>query len=572
MEPLRRAFGTVRKQVGAMNATHKMLVGCVVVIVLLTLVVIGQVAGRASMVELLPGASAEDQQRALAHLESMGIQSEMGANGRLMVPSGDAARASAGLARANLLPSDKALYFENLLTRQSWMNSRQVNDQQYEIALRNELARMIASLRGVESARVQLDIPPVQGLGVGVKQPKASVIVKSSDGRPLPQSVVDGVARLVEGSVAGLSLDRVTVTDAATGANRTVTTADSAAPTLALEHAAKVEAQTQAKLQAMLAHIPGVTVTVTASVDVKRSTAQVQTYLPKNEGTVSLPKTNTAVVNTSSETTGAAVPGVQANQSADITRAGSGTGVRTESSDTKEEYDSRFGSKTETIIDPKGQSTSVAVSVNVPSGYVAGLLKSSGGSTAPATTPDEKAVSDKFEKDVKPAIIASLTPHLRTMVAQANAGSDPEVVKAMVMDSISVNMVPGEASTAGVPQAAGFLGATGGGFTLGGGLIEKGVLALLAVTAMGLMFVMVRKAGKKPETPSAEELVGLPPSLEAAGDVIGEAQEGETALAGIEIGASDLEAAKRLEQVSELVGKDPDATAKTLSRWINVEE
>lgn len=573
MEPLRRLLDSMRKQAGAMNASHKLLVGCVVVIVVLALVVVWQVAGRARMVELLPGASTEDQQRALAHLEPMGIEAQMSADGRLVVPSGDASRASASLARANLLPSDKALYFENLLTKQSWMNSRQVNDTQYHIALTNELSRMIASVNGVESAKVNLDIPQVQGLGVGVKAPKASILVKSDNGRALPQSVVDGVARLVEGSIAGLSLDRVTVTDAVTGANRNVTTADSTAPTLAREHAAAVEAQTQAKLQSMLAHIPGVVVTVTASVDVTRSTARIESVLKKGEGTESLPRKSSEIVNTSSESTGSASPGVASNQTADITRGGSGTGIRTDSKDETSEMETRFGTKTETIIDPKGQSTSVAVSVNVPSGYVAGLVKPAAaatGTTTPAA-PDDKAVADRFERDVKPVIIASLTPHLRTMVAQANANADPETIKALVKDSISVAMVPGEIPAAVEMQGAGLM-STGGPLSLGGGLVEKGVLVLLSLTAMGLMVVMVKKAGRKADAPTAEELVGLPPSLEASGDVIGEAQEGETALAGIEIGAGELEAAKRLEQVTELVGKDPDSTAKTLGRWINVED
>lgn len=579
MEPLRRAYGTIRKQMGGMSASHKLLVGCVVVIVVLTLVVVAQVTGRASLVEVLPGADAAEQQRALSHLQSTGIDALMSPAGRVVVPSGDAARAGTSLAQANLLPGDKALYFENLLSAQSWMNSRQVNEQQFHIALENELARMIAGLAGVESARVRLDIPPVQGLGVGVRTPKASISVKSRDGRALAQSVVDGVARLVEGSVAGLTLDRVTVTDARTGANRAVTTEANAAPTLAMEHAARVEAQTQAKLQAMLAHIPGVVVTVTASVDVTRSTSQIQSYLPKGQGTETLPTKSNEIVNSSSEMTGSATPGVKANQTDDITRGGAGSGVRTESSDSNREFETRFGSKTETIVDPKGQSTSVAVSVNVPSGYVAGLLKAKGepGAAGEAAGPDEAALADRFEKDVKPGIIASLTPHLRTMVAQANAGADPEVVKAMVKDSISVALVPGALQAGGEPQAAGLFGGGGGGsgsggLGLGGGLVEKGVLVLLSLTAMGLMIVMVKKAGRKPETPSAEELVGLPPSLEAAGDVIGEAQEGETALAGIEVGAAELEATKRLEQVTELVGKDPESTAKTLSRWINVEE
>jgi flagellar M-ring protein FliF len=571
MEAIRRLLEGVRRHLGGMTPVHKVLVGSIAIILLLVLVIVAQVAGRPSLVEVLPGASVEEVQRARQHLDSIGITTEIGESGRLMVPARDAARASSALARANMLPGDKALYFENLLTRQSWMNSRQINEQNFLIALQNELARMIMDLNGVESARVRLDIPPPGGLGASVRAPKASVTVRSTDGKALPQSVVDGVARLVEGSVSGLTLERVTVIDAATGASRMVTTEAAGAPSLALEHAGRVEAQARAKLQEMLSYIPGVMVTVTASVDVTRSTAQVQSFLPRGRGTETLPRRVSETTSSTSETGTSAVPGVQANQAADITRAGS-TGSRTDSREESTEYESRFGTRTETIVDPRGQSTAVAVSINVPRGYVEGLLARGGDSQAP----DEKAILERFEKEVKPEIIALVSPHVRAMVSQAAQGADPQVVKAMVQESISVALVPGEAMPGEGVQRAGMLSSLGGGgggpFGLGAGLVDKAVLILLSLVAMGLMVMMVRRAGRKPEMPTPEELVGVPPTLETVGDVIGEADEGETALSGIEVGEKEMEAAKRLEQVTEMVSKDPGAAAKLLGRWIRVEE
>ncbi|MDX2130555.1 MAG: flagellar M-ring protein FliF C-terminal domain-containing protein [Planctomycetota bacterium] len=582
MDALRRTLATIQKQLGALSGAHKVIVACSVVIVLLTLGLVLVLTSSPSRVDLLPGATPEDQERAKGHLDALGIESRWNASGRLEVSAKDAARASSSLARANLLPNDKALYFESLLASQSWMNSRQVNEQNFRIALENELARMIADLNTVDSARVRLDIPEVRGLGVGVRTPTASVSARSDDGRALSQGVVDAIAHLVQGSVAGLTVQHVTVVDAGTGQRRSVTSDSDASPTLAMEHAAKVEAQARAKMQELLAYIPGVVVAVTASVDVTRSTAQVQSYLPSGKGSVAIEKKTSEVTTSTTEaSSGGAVPGVQANQTADITRAGaSGAGgIESESSESTSESEVRVGSRTETIVDPRGQSTSVAVSVNVPTGYVARLIKDAAGAGAPpggagATAPaepDAQALRTYFDTEVRPSIVAVLQPHLRAMVAQSNSTMPPADLRKMIDESISVSLVPGEIPAGPATQAAGMLSSLGAG-GLGGGLIEKVALGALALFALGFMAMLVRKSGRKTETPTAEELVGMPPALESAGDVIGEAEEGETALAGIEVDEREMEAAKRLEQVGEMVGADPAAAARMVRRWINIED
>ena len=97
-------------------------------------------------------------------------------------------------------------------------------------------------------------------------------------------------------------------------------------------------------------------------------------------------------------------------------------------------------------------------------------------------------------------------------------------------------------------------------------------LAVLGLGALGFMFMMVRKAGKKPELPTAEELVGLPPALETKTDLIGEADESDTPLAGIELGEGEVRTQKLMEQVAELVKTNPEGAAKLIKRWVSVEQ
>jgi flagellar biosynthesis/type III secretory pathway M-ring protein FliF/YscJ len=321
---------------------------------------------------------------------------------------------------------------------------------------------------------------------------------------------------------------------------------------------------------------------VTAQVDVTKVTSQVQSYLPDGKGTVSLPKRTSDTSNTSAESQPAgAEPGLASNVAADINRgAGGVSGSRTEQTESTVENDNHVGSRTENIIDPKGHPTMVAVSVNVPKSFIAAQLpapaSASGG--AAATPPAIDETNPEYLK-IKKTIEESIRPQVRAMTVMANSNSDPKAIEALVNQSISVNLIPDPPKGPAVTQTAGLLATIGGGgggaggtLGLGSGLIEKGVLGFLAFMAMGMMVLMVKKAGKKTEIPTAEELVGVPPSLEAQGDVIGEADEGDTAMPGIEVGEDQMHSQKMLEQVGELVSKSPESAAKLIGRWINVED
>jgi flagellar biosynthesis/type III secretory pathway M-ring protein FliF/YscJ len=87
-----------------------------------------------------------------------------------------------------------------------------------------------------------------------------------------------------------------------------------------------------------------------------------------------------------------------------------------------------------------------------------------------------------------------------------------------------------------------------------------------------MMFLMVRKASRKAEMPSAEELVGLPPTLETKSDLIGEADESETPMAGIEVDEGEVRSQKLLEQVQALVKDNPDSAAKLINRWVTPDQ
>ena len=349
---------------------------------------------------------------------------------------------------------------------------------------------------------------------------------------------------------------------------------DQAATGTYMEHAAAVERQMVEKLGDLLAGIPGVRIAVTAQVDVTSVNARVKKNLPTGEGTVSLLKKSDDQKTVQSEPTRGAEPGPRSNQTADINRGSGKQGAKSEMESGVAEMENHVGTRDEQIIDPRGMPTSLAASINVPRGYIVKLLTPKADAAKPdakpdakATEPSDKEVDDRFK--VEQARIESLVkPHLKSR------GSDGKSVDGEVV----VSLVPGEftSESTGMTANAGMLsslglvtpGGGGSGFSLGGGLLDKALISLLAVVALGMMVMMVKKQGKKVELPTAEELVGIPPQLEIKNDLVGEADEGETVMTGIEIDEGAIQQQKMLESVGEFVKTQPDGAARLVKRWL----
>jgi flagellar biosynthesis/type III secretory pathway M-ring protein FliF/YscJ len=124
---------------------------------------------------------------------------------------------------------------------------------------------------------------------------------------------------------------------------------------------------------------------------------------------------------------------------------------------------------------------------------------------------------------------------------------------------------------------SGIAGGSGGGGgivakLLNGGVIKQLVLSVLALVALGMMFVLVKKTSKPPEMPTAEELVGIPPAISPDSDLVGEADESDTAMLGIEVDSDSLKTGKMLEEVQDHVRKNPQAAATVFTRWLAAEE
>lgn len=569
MDQLKQVLTTIQKNLGKLTVSHKLLIASLAVILLMTLFLVSQYAGSPKMVEILAGASADAQQKAAAYLAASGFEHES-REGKILVPAEKQFTIMAALAEAGRLPDDSSVTFRNMIMQQNWMNPKSLNDQIYNTALENTLAQCLRNFKGISDATVVIDAPPPAGLGASARKPSASVIVFTKGGGPLDNATVNAIAATVAGAKAGLDVTRVNITDGTTGRHYTAQTDRDFAASSYMEHVAKYEDYVRNKLASHLAYIRGVSVAVNAQVDVRRTESRSRTIKPKGAGSETL--TSREITSTVESTQGgdSAAPGLQSNVRMSIDQGGSGGGSDSQET-TETEYSTRFGEVEEAIVDPRGMATKINAAIGVPRDYVVALWQQANpGSTGSPTDADLKPVFDAEKSRLE----ADLAPLIETdpRVADADGGA----VQGTVVVSMIPVPVPGAAGVGGFGGGQGETGKAGllGSFSslAMSGWIKTVALGALALVSLAMMLLMVRKASKPAPMPSAEELVGLPPALATNNDLIGEADEGDTAMLGIEVDDQTLKTQRMIEEVSEMVKTRPTDAAALLQRWVTTED
>lgn len=552
MDALRRILERVAGQLRGLSLTQKLLVAAIGVIALMGMFQVAQFAGEREMVPLMDADPSRDM---VGLLRASHIEAEVRGS-QVYVPASSQRLALASLAESGSLPGDTQVLFSNLIEHQKWTNSREQNQQQFDIALQNELARIISHIGGVRSARVLIDAPEATGIGLVAREPTASATIVTS-GEPLHQKTADTIASLIAGAKAGLEARRVQVIDANTGRTLRVSDENDVAHSAYLEHATAVEKRMRAKLLELYSYIPGVIVAVTAHVDIAREDVRSEMFAsPEEGGTVQLLSTERTSSSTQATARAGGEPGLRSNTSASINRGSSGDGTNSETSETETTMENHVGRTTTHRLDPKGQPTRLVASIQIPRDYVMEILRATLTEDAPA--PGEEEVKRRFE-EIRQEIETKTRPHLQTDRTEGE---------------VTVSMIPIAQRREGAQQASMFGGIASGGAALGlsGGVVEAAVVGALGLVSVGLMVMMVRRAGRQMKMPTAEELVGLPPELAPSETLVGDVGEGEEAMAGLELGEDDVELQKMLGEVQEQASHSPESVATLLNQWILREE
>lgn len=581
MDQLRKVLTLITSQLGKLTPTQKLLIGSMCIIALMSLFLVSQYAGRAQMVELIPSGTPEDQAKVAEYLDGAGVPYEFNTEKKVIVPVERKFPALARLAKAQVIPGQSLLGRNNLVEHQDWLKPKAVQDQMYITALCNDLAQVIRNFPGIDGADVFISAPETNGLGSPMKKPVATVTVRPAAGAKIDQGTVDALADLVAGSTAGLEAKNVSIID---GINRRSFRAGQENGFSAngyIEQVAIVEERVRDKIVDHLGRFIGdVVVSVNAIVDGSRTDIRTESALPKGEGTITVPIEERSTTSTSSSGQKSAAPGIGGNIQMDIEYAGGGGGSTSdETSETR--YEAKIGSRTEVKQMPRGRPTKINVAVSVPRSYVEQVIRQrkGGGGAAPAaaanTAQDAPPTDAEVEAEWSGRIAKGLEDMIRPLVQTADMAGTAletgEVVVSLIPVAIA-SVGPGGGNGTGAAPGSASGGMSGITNLVSSGLFKQLVLGGLAVLSIGMMFMLVRKASRTAPMPTAEELVGIPPALDPDSDLVGEADEGETPMLGIEIDSEQLKRQKMLQEVSDLLKSNPQSAVGVFNRWLTPEQ
>lgn len=538
MEFIKRTWLQIQTQLEGLSPSAKWLIGTLIV---LGVLVVGLMLAYVSEPETVPITQfvGNRSNEVMARLQAMGIDAEKEGN-QIRVPKSQEHEAILALVEGDLMGEDWSAAFDMFLVAQSPWTSDQQNQQAFLIAKQKVLAGIVRKMKGVRSADVVLDIPRYKGFGSNYVKPSASVTIQTQ-GRVDRKQLVEAVAALISGAVAEMPPTNVSVI--VDGQKLKVDDSNQMLPTEALELVQSLEEYHTRKISEHLAYIPGVRVAVSVQIDRVATKAQEEFQYEKAEPITRQETEEIARY----DVRDAGEPGVLPNTGLDI--AGSGaTGTR----ETITREMSEFGEKplilrSQTTM--TGHATNrINVAINVPRSFFVQIYR--GMNPQAQGEPDDAALAPIVAQQLA-QIQQSVEPLIQT------SESEGTVVATMIPDASLLEPPPGPPTPTGV----GVIFADAG--------WQKPVgLGALGLIAIGFMLFMVRKASQQEVLPSVEELAGVPPRLPSDDELVGEAEEMESTLAGVELDETEIRSRKIAQQIGELVKANPEEAGAILGRWV----
>jgi len=233
---------------------------------------------------LYAGLPESEKSRVLDALKNSGVQAVLDpVTGDVLVPT-DAYHASRMTLAAQGLPSAAASGYEQLDTIQMG-SSRSVEAARLRQAQEVELARSIAEIDLVISARVHLAIPDKEVFVRQQATPTASVFLQLARGRTLGRTQVEAITHLVSSSVPNLTKENVSVVDQNGHLlSRANNSAEGQMSNAQLEHRIRLEEIYRNRLTSLLSPIVGlgnVNAQISLDIDFTRSEVTEEIVDPK---------------------------------------------------------------------------------------------------------------------------------------------------------------------------------------------------------------------------------------------------------------------------------------------------
>ncbi len=536
-----------------MDASARLLVGSIAIILLMGLFLVSQYAASPSMSSIK--VKTEEKLVAMQVIQERGFAVEDGGADVIRVPLTNRVAIlglleNQGYAAA---PPDRQAEPES---SGAFMSSSERDALQRSRRVRTAEAS-IRMLKGVEDVRISLSGGSDRALIRQAPKPIATVTVDMASG-VLDAGLASSIAMTVASVENGLVIENITVVDSRTGASHRFDEHGVGGRRDYLSTVKKWERELAIELSRLVrVSFPRAEVAINAQVLVAEI-AEVESQPGK-------PLKVDTFVETDESSTPSAVrvggqPGFASNSGvgpASIGRPGDGAAATRESE--RVLSDAKFPLTERRTDESANHPVKVAASVIIPRQEVEALLREELGPDAQIGTPEIEARTTVIQADIRKLLIPLVD-------SSGFRNGTPGEIEIAVMPFADWSPVATADADGGL---AGSLDVIAGG-DLGAALKNAGLVGL-SLLSLAMMFLMVRRSGGGETLPTAEELAGVPPVLDDDTQLVGEAEEAAPAMVGVELDEEDLRRKQKLEQLNQLIKKEPSEVASLLRRWMRTE-
>lgn len=538
MDFAKRMWSQIGMQMEGVPLQTKALIGALVLILIMSGLMLMNYAGDAETVPFGPAGANPGE--ALAKLQQHGIDAKVD-GGMIRVSPDQMPAAYAALQQGGLLGEDASIVFDRMFDSQSPWETDKRDQQRMVIAGSRFLAAAIETMPIVKSASVMYD-PGQDGIGKRHVRASAMATITTTNGS-VTTALADAVADMISGAVARIQVTDVKVVDARTGKSVAVSDPSNILPSDALEVKRNIEERKRREIENILDYIPGVRVGVNVLMDSVAARTEHRTEFDK-EQPIESERVEESV---SRDISNAGEPGPRSNTGLSINGAGPTGREQTENVTETRFFENKPVLLEQDTVHTGHQVKLINVAVNIPRSFFVNLYKQQ--------NPD--AESEPSSADLAPFVQPELTKIEKKIEVLTLADTQGTVNADMVPDA-PVMLAAGNGTTVSNLLEGGW-GSTAG-------------LAVLGLSALGLMLSLYRKATRPESLPSIEELAGVPPSLPSDEELIGEADESEATMQGVELNEEDLKARRIAEQIGDLVRADPSEASRLLGKWVSTNE
>ncbi|WP_086248995.1 flagellar basal-body MS-ring/collar protein FliF [Campylobacter vicugnae] len=142
-------------------------------------------------------------------LETQGVKYKLADEGTILVPTNDVYRQRIAVASLGIIGDNKKGF--EIYDTQDFGATENEQRVKFQRAIQGELSKTIESLEPIERASVYIAFPKDSVFTERQVPPTASVVVKIKEGSKLNRRQIDGIKRIVSGSVPNLKLEDVKI-------------------------------------------------------------------------------------------------------------------------------------------------------------------------------------------------------------------------------------------------------------------------------------------------------------------------------------------------------------------------